>query len=195
MAGNKGSGRPNTINTHPEKQTIIKQIVLGEHGLPGGMSKAQVAKRVGMHADSVSRYRKEHITEEMVRSILADVRTAPLDEATRVLNDERMDVARTYESLARRVKKLITKAEENEDDGFALAAMEGLRKVLRDIATMHGKMATNLTVTQSLAESPEWVTMKEILRAVCDEVPEAQPVLLKHMRHHVLSVTKEESVL
>jgi hypothetical protein len=195
MAGNKGSGRPNTINTHPEKKTIIKQIVLGEHGLPGGMPKAQVAKRLGMHADSVSRYRKEHITEEMVRSVLADARTAPVDEATQVLNDERMDVARTYDSLARRVEKLITKAEEAGDDGFALAAMEGLRKVLRDIATMHGKMATNLTVTQSLAESPEWVTMKSILRAVCDEVPEAQPVLLKHMRHHVLSVTKEEAVL
>lgn len=195
MAGNKGSGRPNTINTHPEKKTIIKQIVLGEHGLPGGMPKAQVAKRLGMHADSVSRYRKEHITEEMVRSTLAGARTAPVDEATQVLNDERMDVARTYDSLARRVEKLITKAEEAGDDGFALAAMEGLRKVLRDIATMHGKMATNLTVTQSLAESPEWVTMKSILRAVCDEVPEAQPVLLKQMRHHVLSVTKEESVL
>ncbi|WP_321363636.1 hypothetical protein [uncultured Celeribacter sp.] len=195
MAGNKGSGRPSTINTHPEKKTIIKQIVLGEHGLPGGMSKAQVAKRVGMHPDSVSRYRKEHITEEMERAILAEARIEPLDEATRVLNDERMDVARTYESLARRVEKLITKAEENEDDAFALAAMDGLRKVLRDIAIMHGKMATNLSVSVTLAESPEWVTMKSILRAVCDEVPEAQPVLLKLMRHHVLSVTKEEQVL
>ena len=96
-----------------------------------------------------------------------------LDEATRVLNDERMDVAPTYESLARRVEKLITKAEEAEDDGFTLAAADGLRKILRDIATMHGKMATNLSVSMTLAESPEWVTMKSILRAVCDEVPEA----------------------
>lgn len=72
MAGNKGSGRPSTINTHPEKKTIIKQIVLGEHGLPGGMSKAQVAKRIGMHPDSVSRYRQQHITEEMERAILAE---------------------------------------------------------------------------------------------------------------------------
>ncbi len=195
MAGNKGSGRPNTINTHPERKTIIKQIVLGEHGLPGGMSKAQVAKRLGMHADSVSRYRKEHISEEMVRSILAEARVEKVESDTEVLNDERMDVARTYESFARRVEKLITKAEDAGDDGFALAAMDGLRKVLKDIATMHGRMSTNLTVTQSLAESPEWETMKKILRAVCDEVPEAQPVLLKHMRHHVLSVTKEESVL
>ena len=195
MAGNKGSGRPNTINTHPEKKTIIKQIILGEHGLPGGMSKAQVAKRVGMHPDSVSRYRKEHITEEMVRAILADARVEKVEADTDVLNEERMDVARTYESLARRVEKLITKAEENEDDAFALAAMDGLRKVLRDIATMHGKMAQNLTVNVTLAESKEWVTLRTILQEVCDEVPAAREPLLRHMRHHVLSVTKEEQVL
>jgi len=195
MAGNKGSGRPNTINTHPEKKTIIKQIVLGEHGLPGGMPKAQVAKRLGMHADSVSRYRKEHITEEMVRSVLAEARVEKVEADTEVLNGERMDVARTYESLARRVEKLITKAEVAGDDGFALAAMDGLRKVLKDIATMHGRMSTNLTVTQSLAESPEWVTLKAVLQVVCDEVPAAREPLLRHMRHHVLSVSKEETVL
>lgn len=195
MAGNKGSGRPNLINTHPEKKTIIKQIVLGEHGLPGGMSKAQIAKRIGLHADSISRYRKEHITEEIVRSILAEDRVEKVEADTQFLNQERLDIGRTYESLAQRVEKLITKAEEAGDDGFALAAMDGLRKVLKDIATMHGKMATNLSVSVTLAESPEWVTLKACLTAVCDEVPEAREPLLRHMRHHVLSVTKEETVL
>ena len=192
MAGNKGSGRPNTINTHPEKKTIIKQLVLGEHGLPGGMSKAQIAKRVGMHPDSVSRYRKEHITEEMVRAILAEARVDKAEADTEVLNDDRLDVARTYDSLAKRVEKLITKAEESGDDGFALAAMDGLRKVLRDIATMHGKMATQLSVEVKLAESPEWVTLKQIIREVCNEVPEAKEPFVRRMRHHVLSVTKED---
>lgn len=195
MAGNKGSGRPNVINTHPDKKAIIKQIVLGEHGLPGGMPKAQVAKRLGMHPDSVSRYRKDHITEEMVRAVLAETRVEKAETDTEILNDERMDVARTYESLARRVEKLITKAEENEDDAFALAAMEGLRKVLRDIATMHGKLSQNLTVNVSLAESKEWAVMRRVLQDVCNEVPEAREPLLRHMRHHVLSVTKEEQVI
>jgi hypothetical protein len=30
---------------------------------------------------------------------------------------------------------------------------------------------------------------------VCDEVPEAREPLLRRMRHHVLSVTKEDTVL
>jgi len=191
MAGNKGSGRPNTINIHPEKKTIIKQIVLGEHGMPGGMSKAAVARRIGLSPETITRYRKDHITEEMVRAILADARIEKVEADTEILNDERMDVARTYESLARRVERLITKAEENEDDGFALAAMEGLRKVLRDIATMHGKMTTDLSVSVTLSESPEWVTLKQIIRDVCDEVPEAREPFLRRMRHHVLSVSQE----
>jgi hypothetical protein len=195
MAGNKGSGRKNTILIHPERKSIIKQIILGEHDLPGGMSKAQVARRIGVHPDTIVRFRKEHITEEMVRSVLAEVRVSQAEADTAVLNDERMDVAKTYESLARRVEKLVSKAEETEDDGFALSAMEGLRRVLRDIATMHGKMATQLSVEVKLAESPEWVTLKQIIREVCDEVPEAREPFLRRMRHHVLSVTKEGSVL
>jgi hypothetical protein len=73
--------------------------------------------------------------------------------------------------------------------------MEGLRKVLRDIATMQGKLATNLTVNVSLVESKEWVTLRTIPQEVCDEVPEAREPLLRRMRHHVLSVTKEDTVL
>ncbi|QPM89116.1 helix-turn-helix domain-containing protein [Pseudooceanicola algae] len=192
MAGNKGSGRPSVINTHPEKKTIIRQIVLGEHDMAGGMSKAQIAKRIGIHPDSVSRYRKEQITEEMVRTILADARREKLNDDTGLLNEERLDVAQSYETLARRVEKLIRKAEQTEDDGFALSAMEGLRKVLRDIATMHGKMATQLSVEVKLAESPEWVTLKRILREVCEEVPSAREPLLRRMRHELLSVTKED---
>lgn len=195
MAGNKGSGRPSVIGLHPEKKTIIRQIILGEHDLPGGLTKAQIAKRLGVHADTISRYRRDHINEEMVRSVLADARVEKVEGDTAALNEERIDVARTYESLAKRVEKLITKAEEADDAGFTLAAAEGLRRILKDIATMHGKMATNLSVSVTLAESPEWVTLKQIIREVCEEVPEAREPLLRRMRHHVLSVTKENEVI
>lgn len=195
MAGNKGSGRRAVIDMRPDKNEIVKMIIKRELGTPDSIPYGDIAKRIGVDFSTVQRYRVEKITEEMRRKVMADLRVQDAESDTAILNDERLDIGRTYDSLARRVEKLISKAEENEDDGFALAAMEGLRKILRDIATMHGKMATSLSVSVSLSESPEWVTLKSILRAVCDEVPEAQPVLLKHMRHHVLSVTKEDSIL
>jgi len=73
--------------------------------------------------------------------------------------------------------------------------MEGLRRVLRDIAQLQGKLAQNLTVNVSLAESKEWVTLRNILNEVCDEIPAAREPLLRRMRHHVLSVSKEDMIL
>lgn len=193
MADPKGRGRKNTILLHPERKTIIKQIILGENNLPGGMTKAAISKRLGLHPDTLVRFRKEHIDEEMVRAVLADVRLSKIEGDTAILNEDRLDVGRTYESLAARVEKLISKAEENEDDAFALSAMENLRKILRDIATMHGKMATNLTVSVNLSQSPEWETLKRILQQVCMEVPAAREPLLRLMRQNVLSITKEDA--
>lgn len=192
MAGNKASGRPNTILKHPDKNAIIRDIIESELDAPGCKTFADIAKRLGTTTEVIWRFRKNHITEEMRRHVAAQIKLKPIDETTESLNQERLDVATTYESLARRVERLITKAEENEDDAFALAAMEGLRKVLKDIATMHGKMNQHLTVDMKLSESTEWVAMKKILQAVCEEVPAAREPLLRHMRHNVLSVTKEQ---
>lgn len=189
QGGNKHSGRKAIIDMRSDKNEIIKDIVLERRSM------AEIARRLGVDYTTVQRYRDDKITEEMRRSILAETRVASIEADTEVINQDRMDIAMTYESLAMRVERLITKAEQSEDDSFALAAMEGLRKVLRDIATMQGKLATNLTVNVSLAESKEWVTLRRILNEVCDEVPEAREPLLRRMRHHVLSVTKEDTVL
>lgn len=185
QGGNKNSGRRAIIDMRPDKNEIIKDIVLERRTL------TEIAKRIGVDYTTIQRYRDLKITEEMRRSIMAEQRIRQVEAETEVINQDRMDVATTYESLARRVEKLITKAEANEDDVFALAAMEGLRKVLRDIATMQGKLATALTVNVTLAESKEWVTLRTILQEVCDEVPAAREPLLRRMRHHVLSVTRE----
>ncbi|SOH95238.1 hypothetical protein SAMN06273572_108112 [Monaibacterium marinum] len=189
QGGNKHSGRRAIIDMRADKNEIIKDIVLERRSL------AEIARRLGVDYTTVQRYRDDKITEEMRRSVLAETRVASIEADTEVINQDRMDIAMTYESLAKRVERLITKAEQSEDDSFALAAMEGLRKVLRDIATMQGKLATNLTVNVSLAESKEWVTLRNILNEVCDEVPSAREPLLRRMRHHVLSVAKEDTIL
>ena len=186
QGGNKFSGRRAIIDMRPDKNEIIKDIVLERRPL------AEIARRLGVDYSTVQRYRDDKITEEMRRSILAETRIDSIKSDTEVVNQDRMDVAMTYESLARRVEKLITQAEAEDNPAFTLAAAEGLRKVLRDIATMQGKLATNLTVNVSLAESKEWVTLRRILNEVVEEVPEAREPLLRRMRHEVLSVTREE---
>lgn len=184
--GNKNSGRRAIIDMRPDKNEIIKDIVLERRSL------ADIARRIGCNYTTVQRYRDDKITEEIRRSILAEARVTDAERDTEIINQDRLDISVTYESLARRVEKLITKAEQNDDDSFALAAMEGLRRVLRDIAQVQSKLASQLTVNVSLIESKEWVTLRQILQEVCDEVPAAREPLLRRMHHHVLSVTKED---
>lgn len=186
MKSQKPPGRRAIIDLRPDRMEIIKDIVLQRRPL------TEVAKRIGVDYTTVARYRDEKITEEMVRKIHADARIGEIEADTEIINQDRLDISQTYESLARRVEKLISKAEAGEDDAFALAAMEGLRKVLRDIAQMQGKLATSLTVSVSLAESKEWVLMRRILQEVIEEVPAARQPLLRRMHHHVLSVTQED---
>lgn len=161
--------------------------------LLAGRSYESIGKEVFISGNSVKRWWLQAVSEEQKRAVAAKQRIADIEQNTAVINQDRMDVARTYDSLAVRVEKLITKAEQNEDDAFALAAMEGLRKVLRDIASMQGKLAQNLTVEVKLSESAEWVTLRTILEEVCDEVPAAREPLLRRMRQRVLSVTKEDA--
>lgn len=186
MKSQKPPGRRAIIDLRPDRMEIIKDIVLQRRPL------TEVAKRIGVDYTTVARYRDEKITEEMVRKIHADARIGEIEADTEIINQDRLDISMTYESLARRVEKLISKAEAGEDDAFALAAMEGLRKVLRDIAQMQGRLATSLTVSVSLAESKEWVLMRRILQEVIEEVPAARQPLLRRMHHHVLSVTQED---
>lgn len=189
QGGNKNSGRRAIIDMRSDKNEIIKDLVLERRSL------TEIAKRLGVDFSTVQRYRDTKITEEMRRDILAQERIRKIETDTGIINEDRMDVANTYDSLARRVEKLITAAENDDNPAFALSAMEGLRRVLRDIAQLQGKLAQNLTVNISLAESKEWVTMRQILADVCVEVPEAREPLLRLMRHHVLSVTAEGTIL
>ncbi len=186
MMGNKNSGATHTITLRPDKDEIVRDVILGKR------TKLEIAALCGIHESNVTRYFKKYVTEEMHREIIAEDRMNRMERATGVLNEERIDVANAYNSLAKRVEALIAKAEQTQDDAFALAGMESLRRVLKDIATMSGQMANDLTIQVTLAESKEWVTLRNILSKVIDEVPAAREPLLRHMRHEALSITKEE---
>ena len=178
-------GQPHPLAVHPNKDALIKHLVLGDKKL------VDLGKMFGVHVETIYRFRTRFVTEEVRRSILAKVRTDAIVADTGVVNDERLDIARTYDKLARRVEAMITKAEESDDAAFALAAMEGLRKVRRDIATMQGKLAHQLTVDIKLSEAAEWVELRGMLIDLCEEVPAAREPLLRMMRFRSLSVAKE----
>jgi hypothetical protein len=147
-----------------------------------------VARKYGLHPDAVHRHSKDHLAEEQRREIAVEIKRDRAQAVATELNDERLDIGNTYEALARRVERLITKAEEEGNDGLALASMEGLRKVLHDIATMQGKLAQQLTVQVSLMESREWIELRGILEPIFREHPAAGQMFLEQARRRRLSI-------
>lgn len=177
-AARRGTGQ---CCRHPRVDDLNKDLVRGT-------PVRAVARKFGLHSDAVHRHVRSHLTEEMRREIAVDLKRERAQEVATELNDERLDIANTYEALARRVERLISKAEEADNDTLALASMEGLRKVLHDIATMQGKLAQQLTVQVSLMESREWIELRAILEPIFRDHPAAGQAFLEQARRRRLSI-------
>lgn len=154
----------------------------------GSISKNAVGRKYGLHPDSVHRHARDHLNEEMRREIAVEIKRERAQAVATELNDERLDIGSTYEALARRVERLISKAEQEGNDGLALASMEGLRKVLHDMAAMSGKLAQQLTVQVSLMESREWIELRLILESIFRDHPTAGQMFLDLARRRRLSI-------
>ncbi|TIX48854.1 hypothetical protein [Alteraurantiacibacter aquimixticola] len=176
------NGRRCTVCSHPRVDEINRAIV-------AGTSRTAIERKFGITPDSQRRHEENHITEEMRREIVVDLKRERAQETANELNDERLDIAATYDGLARRVGKLIDRAEENGDDSLALASMEGLRRVLSDIAKMQGKLAQQLTVQVSLMDSKEWIVVRDLLERVFNAHPEAKAMFLQLAKRERLSIT------
>ena len=168
--------------SHPKRSSLDRDLVKG-------VAARAVARKYGLHEDSILRHAKNHLTEELRREIAVEIKRDRAQAVATELNDERLDIANTYEALARRVERLITKAEQEGNDGLALASMEGLRKVLHDIATMQGKLAQQLTVQVSLMESREWIVVRDLLEQIFRDHPAAGAAFLEQARRRRLSIS------
>ena len=181
MTGAK-RGRACHCCSHPRIAELHRDLVRGS------ISKNAVGRKYGLHPDAVHRHARDHLTEEMRREIAVEIKRDRAQSVATELNDERLEIGSTYEALARRVERLISKAEQEGNDGLALASMEGLRKVLHDIATMQGKLAQQLTVQVTLMESKEWIECRSILETIFREHPAAGAMFLEQARRRRLSI-------
>jgi len=185
MAGNK-SGPQCQCCAHPKSAELDRDVVRGD-------KLAGISRKYGLKSDAVHRHVRNHLTEERRREIAVDLKRERAQTVATELNEERLDVANAYEALARRVERLITKAEQDGNDGLALASMEGLRKVLHDCATMQGKLAQQLTVQISIMESREWIELRSILETCFREHPAAGQMFLDLARRRRLSIAHADA--
>ena len=142
------AGFPSQIETHPKRNDIERDIAIGAG------SHREIAERYGISKDVVWRHssRLKNDEPERIRELVQAEQQRRLTADFAEHKTQVMDVAGAFNKLAERVGKIIDKAEEAEEAGLELAAANSLRRVLRDIATLQGKMAQTFNVNVAIAD-------------------------------------------
>lgn len=167
------------VERHPHRDEIDLAIVASQK------SDQAIGNEYGLSRDSIWR-RREALKKDPLRwqELHTKARENALAEMTGTTAADSMNVAAAYDALAKRVERMLDAAEADDNPALALAAANGLRRVLADIATLQGKMAKHLNITVALAEQKEWQQLRDMLDITFRNHPDARDTFLAHVRAH-----------
>ena len=174
------------VERHPRVAEIERDIALEVGG------RREIAEKYGISYDAVWRHAdklKKH-NPGRIRELIAEEQSNALRAEVMQHKDQVLDVAAAFNRLAGRVEKILDKAEEAEQPGMELAAAESLRRVLKDIATLQGKMAQTFNVNIAITDQKEWLELRELLAVVFDRHDDAKQTFMALAAKRGLSVAK-----
>lgn len=171
------TARGTQVTNHPKLTDIDRDLILKI------AIRREIAEKYNLDYDAI--YRRAQYLDtfpDYKRDVIAYAKLEKMRHEAAQNNEESLEIASMYNALAKRVEKMIDAAEKAKEPGLALAAAEGLRKVLKDIATMQGKLAQTFRVEMTISDSREWQELKDILATVFQQHPDAQATFLAAVR-------------
>ena len=172
----KHGHRPCTVCTHPHVRKIDEMLVLRSN------TQQQIADRFGLHYDAIRRHLSNHVAEEKRREIVLAHAVADKQSVADALNSERIEVDTGLRRIVREIDALLQRAKSNGDDPMALMSLREMRATLMDLAKLHGNLKQELTVQVNLNESPQFLTLREMILRVLERHPDARSDFLTEMR-------------
>lgn len=159
------------IATHPDRAQI-------EIGLANGVSLRALGKRYGLHESQLSRYRKNHMSEELVarlrvRGLRSDEELAEVREieSKSLLDHLVYQRARAY-AVADRARDIAHDDAELRAIESAGRASERIGKLLGEMGAVINNTTNNLQV--NLTSSPDYHILRTRLIRALRPYPEAQ---------------------
>ena len=171
-----GQGRRPVLMMRPDVGEIVVDIVLERRTL------TDIAKRCGMDYTSVARFRDTYVTEDVRRVVMVQDRLAAKQFEADVLNEDKVEIDGDLRWVIQKLKALLQDAEGDEDRILQLGSLREIRQSLLALAELQGKLNKELTVHLNLSESPQFITLREIILRVLDRHPEAKADFLDEMR-------------
>ena len=84
--------------------------------------------------------------------------------------------------IVREIDALLQRAKQNGDDPMALMSLREMRTTLMDLAKLHGTLRQELTVQVNLNDSPQFLTLRDLILRVLERHPDAKADFLSEMR-------------
>jgi hypothetical protein len=171
-----GQGRRPVLLMRPDVGEIVCDVVLERRTL------TDIARRCGIDTTTLQRFRDTYITEDVRRVVMVQDKLAAKQFEAGVLNEDRVEIDGDLRWVIQKLKALLQDAEGDEDRLLQLGSLREIRQSLLALAELQGKLNKELTVHLNLNESPQFLTLREIILRVLDRHPEAKADFLDEMR-------------
>ena len=160
---------------HPRIRELDRDIVRGT-------PLRAVARKYGIKDDAVHRHAKNHLTEELRREIAVDLKRERAQAVADELNIERVEVDGGLQRIVHEIDALLRRAKADGNDPLALMSLKEMRQTLMSLAQLHGSLRQELTVNVNLNESPQFLTLRELILRVLERHPAAKADFLGEMK-------------
>ena len=104
-----------------------------------------------------------------------------------MINEDKVEIQSGLKRCLQHLDRILEKAKDDEDAQLQLAALKETRQTLIDLAKIYGTLKQSLTVNISLADSPEWHLLRQVLIETFNDYPEAGKAFIAKARR--LNVT------
>lgn len=180
MAERKKPGARCLPCSHPKRDGLDRDLVRG-------MSARSVARNYGLHEDSVLRHAKNHLTEDQRREIAVEIKRERAQAVADELNGDRVEVDGGLQRIVHEIDALLRRAKADGNDPLALMSLKEMRQTLMSLAQLHGSLRQELTVNVNLNESPQFLTLRELILRVLERHPAAKADFLGEMKRLAIS--------
>jgi len=174
----KGRHKVDVELTKTKRDQLVVDLVTG------ATTKYAASKEFGMSDNSIKRwFATVPEDEKLILVAKAKQRTeaAQRRDAAGILMSDGDDIDNDLRWLVKRIRSAI-EACTDDDKLLELAQMREMRQQLMDLAKVRGMFSNKIDIAINLADSPQFILLRQIILTVLDQHPDAKADFLLEMQ-------------
>ena len=162
-----GGGRRSTIRMRSDVAEVVVDCVLMRRPF------LEIAKRCAVDIETLVRFRKKFVTEEVKRIVLVEDQKAEANAIDTAVNEGQDEIQTGLRSIIAEQKAIIATLKDQDDLGGALMGLRDQAATYERLLKSYTALKERTTIVLSISENPEWSRLQNVLRAVFANHPDA----------------------